>query len=117
VVLIQTAPPRPAACHQQLTLPWTAAAKARLQDRPGTFFKSDFFEMEAEMSDDEGHSDDGDDDDANADGMLVGCLCAAENHLIGFSHGGAGSAHGNLSPRRRSLVPGCGAMSHSRQGS
>jgi hypothetical protein len=52
-------------------LPACAAAKARLQDQPGTFFKSDFFEMEAEMSDDEGHSDDGDDDDANADGMLV----------------------------------------------
>ena len=30
--------------------------------------------MEAEMSDDEGHSDDGDDDDANADGMLVWLL-------------------------------------------
>lgn len=47
------------------------AAKAKLRDRLGDFFKSDFFEMEAEMSDDEGHSDDGDDSDANADGMLV----------------------------------------------
>lgn len=48
-----------------------AAAKAQLRDQPGDLFKSNFFEMEAEMSDDEGHSDDGDDDDANADGMLA----------------------------------------------
>lgn len=59
-----------------------AAAKAQLQDRPRDFFKSDFFEMEAEMSDDEGHSTDGDDDDANADGMLVSGLGAPRHSVL-----------------------------------
>lgn len=58
-----------------------AAAKAQLRDsRAGEFVKSSFFEMEAEMSDDEGHSDDGDDEDANADGMLVRRQQQIANH-------------------------------------
>ena len=46
-------------------------ARAQLADIPGAFRRNEFFEMEAEMSDDEGHSGDDGDEDANADGMLV----------------------------------------------
>jgi hypothetical protein len=63
--------------------------------------------MEAEMSDDEGHSDDGDDDDANADGMLVGTRQPAGTHLMGFSCAGAGVTYKHFSPSRRRLVLDC----------